>query len=220
MAGDARPVSTASPTATPSRRIRRKAKRWMTCCWSRPQNRSPPSTANSFTSRISRGRERVHVFTDDADLLARRVTDSHERKAAVELQALRDDLAKLGFVPQGTAKGKNSRRRSVADFRMVAVRTRAPDAPDTFHSPDSSRAGATPGPSRRRSAPMVARTIRQPSSKRKQSSRRSRSKPKRSSRLKRLRPPSRKRPVKSCAGSIEQRQQRQPQQRRSGGIHM
>jgi hypothetical protein len=30
-------------------------------------------------------------------LLARRVTDSHTRKAAVELQALRDGLAKLGF---------------------------------------------------------------------------------------------------------------------------
>src|SRR5207302_3277179 len=51
-----------------------------------------------FYVSISRGRERCHVFTDDADLLARRVTDSHERKAAVELQALRDDLAKLGFI--------------------------------------------------------------------------------------------------------------------------
>lgn len=53
-----------------------------------------------FYVSISRGRERVHVFTDDADLLARRVTDSHERKAAVELQALRDELARLGFVPR------------------------------------------------------------------------------------------------------------------------
>jgi hypothetical protein len=53
-----------------------------------------------FYVSISRGRERVHVFTDDADLLARRVTDSHERKAAVELQALRDGLAKLGFIPK------------------------------------------------------------------------------------------------------------------------
>jgi conjugative relaxase-like TrwC/TraI family protein len=53
-----------------------------------------------FYVSISRGRERVHVFTDDADLLARRVTDSHERKAAIELQALRDDLAKLGFTPR------------------------------------------------------------------------------------------------------------------------
>ena len=46
---------------------------------------------------MSRGRQRVHVFTDDADLLARRVTDSHERQAAVELLALRQELAKLGF---------------------------------------------------------------------------------------------------------------------------
>jgi len=30
-------------------------------------------------------------------MLGRRVTDSHERKAAIELQALRDDLAELGF---------------------------------------------------------------------------------------------------------------------------
>lgn len=51
-----------------------------------------------FYVSISRGRKRVQVFTDDAELLARRVTDSHERKAAVELQALRDDLAKLGFL--------------------------------------------------------------------------------------------------------------------------
>jgi hypothetical protein len=51
-----------------------------------------------FYVSISRGRERVHVFTDDADLLARRVTDSHVRKAAVELQGLRDGLAKLGFI--------------------------------------------------------------------------------------------------------------------------
>jgi conjugative relaxase-like TrwC/TraI family protein len=53
-----------------------------------------------FYVSISRGRERVHVFTDDADLLARRVTDSHTRKAAVELQALRDGLARLGFIPK------------------------------------------------------------------------------------------------------------------------
>jgi len=51
-----------------------------------------------FYVSISRGRKHVQVFTDDADLLARRVTDSHERKAAVELQGLRDDLAKLGFL--------------------------------------------------------------------------------------------------------------------------
>ena len=53
-----------------------------------------------FYVSISRGRKRVHVFTDDAELLARRVTDSRERKAAVELQALRDDLAKLGYMPR------------------------------------------------------------------------------------------------------------------------
>ncbi len=92
-----------------------------------------------FYVSISRGRERVHVFTDDADLLARRVTDSHERKAAVELQALRDDLAKLGFVPQGTARRKNSAAVNwpCARFRPCA------DASDSGHAPDS------PGPVQR-----------------------------------------------------------------------
>src|SRR5213593_4454177 len=57
-----------------------------------------------FYVSISRGRERVHVFTDDADLLARRVTDSHERQAAVELLTLRQELAKLGFMPRQQLK--------------------------------------------------------------------------------------------------------------------
>src|SRR5207245_9715032 len=42
-----------------------------------------------FYVSISRGRERCHVFTDDADLLARRVTDSHERQAAVRSEERR-----------------------------------------------------------------------------------------------------------------------------------
>ena len=79
-----------------------------------------------FYVSISRGRERCHVFTDDADLLARRVTDSHERKAAVELQALRDDLAKLGFVRQERLKEKllaeGHQSPVVEDARTVAMR--------------------------------------------------------------------------------------------------
>ena len=65
----------------------------------------PAVNREQFYVSISRGRERVHVFTDDSELLARRVTDSHDRKAAIELQALRDDLAKLGFnrIEQETA---------------------------------------------------------------------------------------------------------------------
>jgi len=74
-----------------------------------------------FYVSISRGRERVHVFTDDADLLARRVTGSHERKAAVELQALRDELAKLGFVRKEQLKDKITTPASTArqDFRTA-----------------------------------------------------------------------------------------------------
>jgi hypothetical protein len=74
-----------------------------------------------FYVSISRGRERVHVFTDDTDLLARRVTDSHTRKAAVELQALRDGLAKLGFIPKEQLK-ENAAPPAVEDFRVVRQR--------------------------------------------------------------------------------------------------
>jgi hypothetical protein len=75
-----------------------------------------------FYVSISRGRKRVHVFTDDAELLARRVTDSHERKAAVELQGLRDDLAKLGFLrqPQQEQDISVPRRRCTKIFARCA----------------------------------------------------------------------------------------------------
>ena len=73
-----------------------------------------------FYVSISRGRERVHIFTDDADTLARRVTDSHSRKAAVELQGLREDLAKLGFVRREEPKAPTpSRFRTVRPMRVT-----------------------------------------------------------------------------------------------------
>jgi conjugative relaxase-like TrwC/TraI family protein len=75
-----------------------------------------------FYVSISRGRERVHVFTDDAELLARRVTDSHERKAAVELQALRDELARLGFVRKEPLEEKNTVSAAMAVRKDSAVR--------------------------------------------------------------------------------------------------
>jgi hypothetical protein len=83
-----------------------------------------------FYVSISRGRERVHVFTDDADLLAGRVTDSHTRKAAaVELQALREGLAKLGFIPKERLEevlAHGHQPPVVEDFRKVAVRQHRP----------------------------------------------------------------------------------------------
>ncbi len=88
-----------------------------------------------FYVSISRGRERVRVFTDDAELLSRRVTDSHERQAAVELLALRQELAKLGFSRTDRLKEKvlahghqppasTARQdfRTVRQLRPVAVR--------------------------------------------------------------------------------------------------
>jgi conjugative relaxase-like TrwC/TraI family protein len=81
-----------------------------------------------FYVSISRGRKRVHVFTDDAELLARRVTDSRERKAAVELQGLRDDLAKLGFLRQSQQTQNISAPVSTVhqDFRAVRPMRQSP----------------------------------------------------------------------------------------------
>lgn len=52
----------------------------------------------SFYVGISRARERARVYTDDAELLGRRVEDAHTRKAAVELDGLRAALQRAGFV--------------------------------------------------------------------------------------------------------------------------
>ena len=52
----------------------------------------------SFYVGISRARERVTVFTDDAQTLQRRVQDAHTRKAALELDGLREALQKHGLL--------------------------------------------------------------------------------------------------------------------------
>ena len=72
-----------------------------------------------FYVSISRGRESVQVFTDDSELLAQRVTDSHDRKAAVELTELRQELAKLGFTGKRQATTVPPDLRPQPDFRTV-----------------------------------------------------------------------------------------------------
>jgi conjugative relaxase-like TrwC/TraI family protein len=69
----------------------------------------------SFYVGISRARERARIYTDDADLLGYRVQDAHTRKAAVELDGLREALHKAGFTrrqevtPQIAVEEKQSR---------------------------------------------------------------------------------------------------------------
>ena len=53
----------------------------------------------SFYVGISRARDRAQVFTDDAELLGRRVQETHTRKAAVELAGLQEALQKHGLLP-------------------------------------------------------------------------------------------------------------------------
>ena len=80
-----------------------------------------------FYVSISRGRERVFVFTDDAELLSRRIASGGERKAAVELQALRDDLQFLGFGRKTEEKiSPPSRFRTVRPMRTTRVTRLAP----------------------------------------------------------------------------------------------
>jgi hypothetical protein len=55
-----------------------------------------------FYVSISRARERARIYTDDEELLGRRVEDSHTRKAAVELEGLREALAKNGYTVRET----------------------------------------------------------------------------------------------------------------------
>jgi hypothetical protein len=50
-----------------------------------------------FYVSISRAKERVRIFTDDAGLLKQRVQDRHTRKAAIELEGLHDALKRAGF---------------------------------------------------------------------------------------------------------------------------
>ncbi len=111
-----------------------------------------------FYVSISRGRKCVHVFTDDAELLARRVTDSHERKAAVELQGLRDDLAKLGFLRQPQQEQNTSTPVTMVhqDFR-----TDPPDASVAASIPRHAFIScATARTGGRRCAAMASRTVR------------------------------------------------------------
>jgi hypothetical protein len=52
---------------------------------------------------ISRARERARLYTDDAELLGRRIEDTHTRKAAVELEGLREALRRAGYVRKQAA---------------------------------------------------------------------------------------------------------------------
>jgi hypothetical protein len=56
-----------------------------------------------FYVSISRARERARIYTDDAELLGRRIEDTHTRKAAVELEGLREALKRAGYVRKQSA---------------------------------------------------------------------------------------------------------------------
>jgi conjugative relaxase-like TrwC/TraI family protein len=75
----------------------------------------PAVNREQFYVSISRGRERIQIFTDDSELLARRVADTHERKAAIELTELRQELTRLGYTPK-------ERLEKLAVSPMMAIR--------------------------------------------------------------------------------------------------
>ncbi len=78
----------------------------------------------SFYVGISRARERVTVFTDDAATLQKRVQDAHTRKAALELDGLREALQKHGLlqapqVPQADRREAIGRAQREAKLPQV-----------------------------------------------------------------------------------------------------
>jgi len=92
-----------------------------------------------FYVSISRARERARIYTDDAELLRRRVEDTHTRKAAVELEGLRDALKRAGYVraqtqaPAQTVRPESRRAaveqtigRVVRQMRQIRVERLAP----------------------------------------------------------------------------------------------
>ena len=79
----------------------------------------------SFYVGISRAKESVQVFTDDAELLARRVEDTHTRKAALELQGLRDELAKHGLTQAKEAERKKATLKPTVDGERLFRVSRA-----------------------------------------------------------------------------------------------
>ena len=86
----------------------------------------------SFYVGISRGREQVRIFTDDAATLERRVEETHTRKAALELQGLREEMARHGLLrlrEEEEKRLKEERRAAAAEEaerRERAVRVTRP----------------------------------------------------------------------------------------------
>jgi len=170
-----------------------------------------------FYVSISRGRERCHVFTDDADLLARRVTDSHTRKAAVELQALRDGLAKFGFIPKERLEEKavSSVTANVRqDFRTVRPMRQTRATRLTRLAPVQRLAQVVEDVRRwlgkvladGQAVTEKAAEAVKPTEPVKQAEK--------------IAPAVKETPGQKLRREIAQRQQQQPQQRRSGGMHV
>ncbi len=77
-----------------------------------------------FYVSISRARDRARVYTDDAELLGRRVEDSHTRKAALELDGLHSILAAQGFVKRPPPENRREAEREHEDHGRAFRATR------------------------------------------------------------------------------------------------
>lgn len=76
----------------------------------------------SFYVGISRARERARIYTDDAELLGRRVEDTHTRKAAVELEGLREALRQAGYYRQRDEEERRAEREQRTERERAAER--------------------------------------------------------------------------------------------------
>ena len=87
-----------------------------------------------FYVSISRARDRVRIFTDDAELLSRRICASHSRKAAIELEGLKAALEKNGIGTKPALTAAPETPRQVQGFSWArGQRQVRPLRPSRFH---------------------------------------------------------------------------------------
>ena len=90
----------------------------------------PAIHGREFYVDVSRGKERCRVFTDDRELLRRKIGDPKERKAAIELAVLEQAMIKAGLIQPARQDHSTSDQRDtlrLRQFRGITIGTRHPD---------------------------------------------------------------------------------------------
>jgi hypothetical protein len=89
----------------------------------------PAIHRRQFYVDISRGKERCRIFTDDKELLRRKIGDPNERKTAIELSGLEQALVKAGLIQprHDHSETEAALRPRFRQWRGIAIRSLRPD---------------------------------------------------------------------------------------------